>query len=332
MSTARREPARFGEVLRHLAVAALWLLSFRLLSEHAVRLIPLSVARSLSLQAYLTGVQLVTLVVGLALSFLLLPEPRRALGLTAPRPVTALAVILAAPAIYVVASYVAFWVALPTLLAELAARGRQAVQASSGEFGRELVGSGLGLALVWGVLISPIGEELMFRGAGYGAVQSLVDFGRARLTPAEAAPRSNELPEGVLEPSAALAALKKLAGFFLDGGIAVLTTAGIFALMHADMPGGLGIVRWVSALGLGLATGLLRQATSGLAAPVLVHVVFNLCSIANSRHWLVTESLGKYRSVPILLSIAAAVLGLVALGVVLAGRGRRPPPENGEPG
>ncbi len=314
---------KLGHVARHLVVAVLWVMAFRLLSEHAVRLVPLSLAKSLSLQGYLTGVQLLTLAIGLGLSFALLPGARVALGLERMPARTGAVILLAAPAIYVAASYVAIYVALPTLLAELAARGRAAVQADSGEFGRQLASSGLGLAIVWGVVVSPLAEEAMFRGAFWSAAQRVVDFAREHLAPPAPGPTSGALPEGVLEPSAFLSFARRSAGFFLNGGVATLASAVVFAGMHADMPGGLGIVRWVSALGLGLATGVARQLGGSLLAPLLLHMVFNACALATTRRWLVTPSFGQKLGVPILLSVIAAGCALSAVALALALRARR---------
>lgn len=326
MSPGPARRVELGEVVRHAVVAVLWLAAFGLLSDHAFRLIPLSWARSLSLQAYLTFVQVLTASVGVGLSLLLLPAPRASLGLSA-APLPRLAVLsLLSPLVYVLASYAAIWAALPTLLAELAARGRQAVQASSGEFGRELAASGLGLALLWGVVVSPVAEELMFRGAVWSAAQSAVSWVRQRLERPAPAPTSSELPEGVLAPAPGLAAARAVLGFFLSGGVATLLSAGVFAAKHADMPGGMGIVRWVSALGLGVAAGLARQATAGLSGPVLLHVVFNLCALATTRRWLVTESFGHKLGVPILMSLGAAGAAFLALGLGLLLRARRGPP------
>jgi membrane protease YdiL (CAAX protease family) len=227
------------------------------------------------------------------------------------------------PAAYVVASYAAIGVALPTLLAELSARGRQAVQESSGEFGRQLAASGLGLAVVWGVVVSPVAEELMFRGGVWSAVQSLADHVRGRFTREVAPPTSTELPEGVLEPSRALAFAQALGRFFAGGGLATAASAGLFAALHADMPGGLGIVRWMSALGLGLFTGLARQLSGGIWVPILLHVVFNACALSTTRRWLVTESFGQKLGVPILLSILAGCLALLGVGLALATSARK---------
>jgi len=316
---------KLGHVARHGLVAVLWVAAFSLLSEHAVRLVPMSLAKSLSLQGYLTGVQLLTLVIGLGLSFAIVPSARTALGLaTLPLRTSAL-LVLAAPALYVVVSYVAIWVALPTLLAELAARGRAAVQEQSGEFGRQLASSGLGLAVIWGIVVSPLAEELMFRGSVWSAAQSVVDFARERLAAPAPPPASGALPEGVLEQSALLSAARAAAGFFLTGGVATLVSATVFASMHADMPGGLGMVRWVSALGLGLATGVARHLGGSILAPLFVHMVFNACALATTRRWLVTESLGQKLGVPILLSLIAAGCALSALALGLALRVRRGP-------
>lgn len=124
MSPGPARRVELGEVVRHAVVAVLWLAAFGLLSDHAFRLIPPSWARSLSLQAYLTFVQVLTASVGVGLSLLLLPAPRASLGLSA-APLPRLAVLLLlSPLVYVLASYAAIWAALPTLLAELAARDR----------------------------------------------------------------------------------------------------------------------------------------------------------------------------------------------------------------
>ncbi|MBK7582747.1 MAG: CPBP family intramembrane metalloprotease [Myxococcales bacterium] len=312
-----------SDVLRHLLVAALWVAAFRLVAEHAVRLIPLAVARQLSLQTYLTLAQLVTAGLGLGLAALVLPRPRASLGLEAAPARRLLVLTFSAVAVYVAASYAAIYAALPTLLEELRAGGRQAVQQSSGEFGRELVGSGLLLAIVWGVVVSPVCEELMFRGGVWSAAQTGINALRERLARPELAASSNALPEGVLETGSGLKAWRMLSGGLLGGGLATLVSAAVFAAMHADMPGGLGIVRWVSALGLGLAAGTARQLSGGVAGAMVVHVVFNLCALATTRRWLVGETFGQKLGVPTLLSLIAAIAGVAALGIALSGRRRR---------
>jgi membrane protease YdiL (CAAX protease family) len=301
----------WGPWLWHLLVAVLWIAGFRLLADHGVSLLPVSLARQLSLMSYLVGVGLVTASLGLLLAFVLLREPREALGLCPARPLRLCAFLLLSPAIYLAASYLAISVALPTLLAELQSAGREAVQRQSGEFGREVGQSGLGLALIFGVGVSPLGEELMFRGALWSLVQRGMDALTAR---GAAAPRSDALPSGVLEESLGLRSVRALGAFFATGGVATLVAAGVFAWMHADMPGGLGIVRWVSALGLGLAAGIARHATGSLLGALAVHASFNFWSLAATRRWLVTETFGTYRSVPTLLALIAGIAVVVWAG------------------
>ena len=310
--------SRFAPLGRHLALTLLWFGVFRLLGEHAVRLLPRSVTQELTLQSYLTGVQILTAIIGLGLAFLFLGDAREALGIALPRPSAVGVLALLAPAFYVLASYAAIYAALPTLLEELRQGGRQAVQQSTGEFGRELTQASLLSALLWGVVVSPVGEELMFR----GALWSLVDRGirLLRAPPRAPRPESLALPAGVITDGLGLRAARGLGQLLLTGGIATLVSAGIFAWMHADMPGGLGIVRWVSALGLGLCAGIARHASRGIVGPCAVHMGFNLCSLATTRRWLVTEDFPMKRGVPTLLSATGAALCLAALGLWLAAR------------
>jgi membrane protease YdiL (CAAX protease family) len=310
------ETNKRGVLGRHLVLTLFWFGVFRVLGPHAVTWLPRSIIEKLTLQSYLTGVQIVTAALGLGLAFLLLPDARDALGLSLPKPARMGAWALLAPAFFVAASYAAIYAALPTLMEELRQGGRQAVQQSTGEFGRQLTQASVLSAVIWGVVVSPICEELMFR----GALWSLIDRGLRllRRPDAEAAPGSAALPSGVLSDGLGLRVARSIGRFLVTGGIATLVSAGIFAWMHADMPGGLGIVRWVSALGLGLFAGIARHASGGLGAPCLVHVGFNLCSLATTRRWLLTESFPMKLGVPTLLSLIAGVLALGALGWWLA--------------
>lgn len=300
-------------------VALTWLAAFRLVADHGVRLLPLSLARRLTMQDYLIGVVIVVTLLGLATSALLLRAPRKALGLDRFRGRALVLSVLLAPPAYVAASYFAIWIALPTLLEEIARGGRQLAQQSTGEFGRSLTASSAVSVIAWGVIASPIGEELLFRGALWAAVQRVVD----RFRPAPAAPESDALPSGIVTPSPLLKVARAVGAWFGSGGVATLCSAAVFAAMHADMPGGLGIVRWVSALGLGLATGMARHASGGLFAPIALHVGYNLCSIATTRRWLLTESFPSKLGVPTLLSAIAALMLLLAVAAFFATRRRR---------
>jgi membrane protease YdiL (CAAX protease family) len=305
-------------------VVVAWGLALRLLAVHGVRLLPLSLARELTLQGFLALVSIAATLFGLALSWLLLDRPRDALGLRIPGARTLLGAALLAPPIFVLASFVAVQLALPTLLEELRAKSVQAVRESTGEFGRELVHSPALMALFWGALLAPIAEELYFRGALYSLVQNSIERLRPRRSvDAGAATPSARLPEGVVRPSAFLQGARALGHWFASGGVAVLVSAAVFGLFHADMQGGMGIIRVASAVGLGLACGAARQATSSLTAPLLIHVLFNALSIATSRRWVVTESFPTYRMVPTLLMLVGGVCFVLWLGLVLLGRGSR---------
>ncbi|MBX3130253.1 MAG: CPBP family intramembrane metalloprotease [Polyangiaceae bacterium] len=307
--------------LRHAVSAALWLATFKLLADHGWRLIPLSLAGKLSMQAYLTLVMLVTTAVGLGASWLLLRDPPAELGLRRPRPgALAWTALLALPA-YVAASYLAIYVALPTLLEELTRSGRQVVQQQTGEFGRTLVQAPLPTLLLWAVVVTPVAEELLFRGAWWSL---FARAGRA-LARRDAAPSSEALPSGVLEPSLVLKVAASARRWFAEGGLATLASALVFAAMHAGMPGGLGIVRVVAAFGLGLATGVARHATGGLAAPILLHVLYNFVSLGTTRRWWVSETFPMKLGVPTLATAAAggSLLLAVALWLVLRRRSAR---------
>lgn len=312
--------ARLGFFARHLALTLLWFGVFKLLGDHAVRWLPRSLTEQLTLQSYLTGVQLLTAAIGIALAFLLLSDARDALGLALPKPERVGMLALLAPAFFVATSYAAIYSALPTLLEELRQGGRQAVQQSTGELGRELTQASVLSAVLWGVVVSPIAEELLFR----GALWSLVDRGirLVRTERGEPPPVSEPLPSGVVSDGLGLRAARVIGQFLVTGGLATLVSAGVFAWMHADMPGGLGIVRWMSALGLGLAAGIARHASGSIAGACAVHVGFNLCSLATTRRWLLTESFPMKRGVPTLLSLIGAVLALVVVGWWLAVRVR----------
>src|SRR5690606_1465337 len=113
----------------------------------------------------------------------------------------------------------------------------QAVEKNTGAFGRALVETHPATTLVWAVVLTPIAEELIFRGALWSGITRL----SAGLAPA--AERSLP-PELLSEPwplRFARRARQRLAG----GGAATLLTAGLFAWLHADQPGGAGIVRVV---------------------------------------------------------------------------------------
>jgi len=326
VSPTEPEPPRprLASWFAHLFVAAVWILAFKLFAEHGVRVLPLALAHRLTLQNYLTLVQIVTALFGLGVSFLLLRDPKDALGFERTSVTRIGLVLLLAPAVYVLASYIAIFSAVGTLLEELARGGRQLAQKSTGQFGQELVTSSLASAIFWGVVISPAGEELLFRGALYSLAQRAIDGISRVVGKADAPPPSTALPPELLTESIGLEATRAFGRFLKAGAGGTLFSASIFTLMHMDMAGGLGIVRWVSALCLGLATGITRYATGGIWGPIALHMAYNFYSLATTRRWIVTESFPIKMGVPTLLSVIAVASALAALafGLVLRQRAR----------
>jgi membrane protease YdiL (CAAX protease family) len=266
---------------RRAVVVVVWAASFELLSRYGVDILPRGIARQLTLEAYLGVVHVVTIAVGIGATAVLVSHSRDALGLSLPSKRAMGFVLGLAPAIFVTVTATAFLVARPTLLEELVQGGAALVQKSTGEFGRELTSSSALLAFLWGAVLSPVSEELFFRGALFGLVEELF----ARVVPKVSAPA------------------------------AVLLIAIFFGVLHHDMPGGLGIVRFVSALGLGLACGIARALAGSVLAPLLLHVLFNSLSLATVRRWVVTESFPMKYGAPTLVGF----FGLLLVVTVVAG-------------
>jgi len=261
------------------AVAIGWLILLVTLARGGALLLPRSLAAALTLESYLSIVLVLSTCAGLAASFAVLPQPRAGLAIEErPRTTNLVVALLCAPVVLVVSAYLGFKLALPTLLEELAQGGRQAVERSTGEFGRTLVQAHVVTTLVWAIVLTPVAEELLFRGALWSAIR---------------AP--------------------------LGGWLATLITTVVFTLLHADQPGGAGIVRAVQAAVLGLALGCARHATGGIAAPMVLHAAFNLLTIAKLRRWIVSP--GWPPPLPIatlywqLAAVSAAVL-LVAMSLI----------------
>jgi len=303
---------------RLFVVVATWAASFELLSRYGVDLLPRALAQKLTLEAYLTVVQAVALGVGLGLSFALLAQPRRDLALTRPSPGAAAYAVALTPAAFVLSTGAAFQIAKPTLVAELLRGGMQEVQKSSGEFGRELTTSPSWLAFAWGAIVSPIAEEAFFRGALFTLVADATAFSRRRRDGA-----SGLAPE-LLDDTVLARAGRRGLSWLGQGGAATVLVALVFGWLHHDMPGGLGIVRFVSALGLGVACGLSRQATASVVAPMLVHVGFNALSLATARRLVVSDTFPMKSGVPSLVGIVAVALAWgVAVHYLFSQRRRR---------
>jgi len=288
-----------GRLLRLALVAGLWLAVARLLARYGVHLLPVALAAELTLQSYLALCALASTGVGLALAFALLPAPLEHLGLRRPTARAVGGVMLWAPVLFVLTSYLAIFVALPTLRAELEQGGRQMVERNSGELGRGLVHAATWLVLGWGVLIAPVAEELAFR----GPLWSLL----AELTRSAGPPRAATLPPELLSESWVLRAARAAAAWLRLGGAATIVSAGLFSWMHADEQGGAGIVRVVSTACLGLGCGLARQASGSVVPGMLLHASFNLMALAQLRRWVVLDAFPRHYTVPTLLTLLAAL-------------------------
>ena len=298
--------------LRLTVLSLLWLGVLMGLLKYGAQLLPGAVAQRLTVEGYSSLVQLVAMGFGLGLSYGILDTPRRDLGLEAAgRGRGVLFTALLAPAAYVAICYAAVGLALPTLREELARGGVALVRSQGGAIISAMTGSGLLVPLLWAVVVSPLGEELLFRGALWGAAQDL-------LLRAGSATGSRDLESEVpLERSL----LFDVLGWTIRSGTAAtLLTTAIFAALHADLRGSQGIVRVASAAGLALVCGVARQSTGTLAAPLVLHVLLNALALASARRWVVSETFPKHYTVPTLVTLMAAVGLVCAAGVAIAER------------
>jgi membrane protease YdiL (CAAX protease family) len=304
------------DTLRLAIAVAAWAAAYHSLSTYGVAIFPRALLRELTLEAYLALVQLLTLGVGLGAVFALVRRPEQALPLRTASGRNLLVTAALAPLVFSACTTVAFLVAKPTLIAEILEGGRELAQRNTGRFGKELVESPAILALMWGAVISPVGEESFFRGALWSLVQSVV----ARFAGTTGPEPSNTLPSDFIEPSLIERGLAVSGRWFARGGLATILVGLLFGFLHRDMPGGLGIVRFVSALGLGFACGLARQSSGSVAPAVLLHVLYNALSLASVRRWVVTETFPVKNGAPTLVTIVG-VLGVVT-AVLLVKRRR----------
>ncbi len=312
--------------MKALVLSLAWIGSYLALARYGVHLLPASFARTLTLPTYLAGVQLLTLCLGLSsLSVLTKHDPalRRALlplwsmstepeassvvkkGRLDPLGPFFFGSLLLAPLAYSAAHSLGMWLAFDTLIAELAEKGRQVVQQQTGELGRQAKVDSLTTLFPFTVLIAPVGEEVLFRGALFGAYLQAFQTKNADVLPAT--------------PSRFLTWLRGPVG-------AVLFTTFVFGLLHADTPGGLGILRVTSASFLGFSCAVLRTTSGGLVAPVALHAGYNFLSLGTLRGWFTTLSWPTKFGLPTLL-LPAALIGLLVFMILFStdralGKGR----------
>lgn len=272
----RAEPIKLG------AVTLVWLGLAGWLDRVGNAVVPDDWKRHVPLQTFLMGCQILAVAVGLGLSFALLARPREALALRRPRAWQLALAALLAPGVFVVSAAVALRIALPVLLEEARVRGPQVSRENAGAFGRALGEGSLLPTLLWGVVLAAVTEELLFRGALFSLLER--------------------------------AARAVLPGGRAAGLAAAVGAAVVFALMHGDLRGGVGLVRVVSTLCLGLACGVARHAAGTVAAPIVVHLVHNFIAVGQARRWFASASAPLFEALP----LPDAVLGLAALGLALA--------------
>jgi membrane protease YdiL (CAAX protease family) len=276
-----------------LGIAVAWLALGHYLPLVLWHALPRALLDSLSLPVYSMICQAVTTVVGLAASWGLLRAPRDELGARLPTGWDGAITVLATPLAFVLASWLALKIAEPYLLEELATQGAGASRKNAGAFGRAVTQAPLLVTILWGAVLAAVTEELMFRGALFGAVRAATSrLGRA------------------------------------SGIVAVVLAAAVFGAMHADMQGSVGIVRVASTTCLGLACGGARLLSGSVLASMLLHFTYNTISLGIGRGWFqgASEPLVSVVPNPLLAMAVGAALVSGALAIIRARRAALPLP------
>lgn len=315
------EPDR-REIVRRAIAIAIWLALMFGFGPLATLVTPAETRAKVPYQTFLMASQIAVLVLGLGAALLIVRRRRATLGVQVPALGDVAGTVAAAPIAFVASSYIALQIALPTLLEELKTRGARASAQNAGAFGQAVTQAPLLLVLLWGALLAALGEELFFRGLLWTTITDITR--RLGSTPAASEPRSASPEEDPYKPPAESQARPapppglrdRALVILLHGGIATLLCAALFGYMHKDLPGGVGIVRFWSTTCLGVASGVVRQATGSVIACVLLHTLYNTIVIGNGKRWF--SSPGEetvLEGVPNTL-VLLAVLGLVTLGVI----------------
>lgn len=311
-------PAARGELLRRSFAIVLWLSLLLGFGPLVTLLTPAETRARVPYQTFLMASQIAILLLGFGFTMALSRSRRDALGAHLPAPSAALKTLAAAPVAFVVSSFIALQIALPTLLEELRTRGQNASQQNAGAFGQALTKPPLLSVLLWGALLAAISEELFFRGLLWTTLTEITKRWSRPLAepPADAppshSPHSISTPGSAHKPGPSLR--DRALGIVLHGGIATLLSAALFGYMHKDLPGGVGIVRFWSTTILGLASGTVRQATGSVFACILLHALYNTIVIGSSRKWFAAP-----KEAPVLEGIPNTLLLFAVLGVCLIG-------------
>lgn len=302
---AKEPPQKpWKQVLTALGVTSIWLMLARYGLPFGAKYAPKALQMAVSWSTFRALTQFTILMLGIGLWRLLVPGGFSQLLGHPPSGRSALRVALVAPLIWSSIAWIALTIALPTLMEELRLRGPGASRQNAGAFAAELTSSSLSGALLWGVVLAALSEEFLFRGALWNLLNSLF----------------NRLPGSpTIQEELGPTVVQRLQAGWVQGWGATLGAGLIFGLMHADMPGGVGIVRVVSTTCLGLAAGAVRTLSGSLAAAVLLHMIHNTISLGVSRGWFVKVGPTLY-GVPAMI-LAASLLGTIAL-LTLAWRDR----------
>jgi membrane protease YdiL (CAAX protease family) len=318
--------------VRALIIAGAWVAFYFLLARYGVYALPAQVARHTTLPMYLAGVQVLAMCFGVSAVVLATKERPALRRLLLPMKVGAeslalratLWALLLAPLTYLCAHTLGMFLAYDTLIAELASRGVRAVQQQTGELGRSATQDTLLSIVPFTLVIAPLGEELLFRGAVFGALQALFNrFALPEDGPATKFQHEEPSPEslqiaGLPTRKSGPSLTQRVSLWVAKGGGAALVSGGIFGLLHADTDGGLGIVRLTAALVLGVVLGLARARSGALFAPLALHIGYNFLALGTMRGWLVTLNYPTKFGIPTILGplCLASLLLMLALGLI----------------
>lgn len=296
------------ETFKLATITLVWLALAKWLDRLGAAAIPDAWKRHVQLQTFLMACQVTATVVGLGLAFAILAQPREALALLPARARHLATAALVTPAVFVGAAGLALQIALPMLLAELRDRGPHASRENAGAFGRALGGGALLPTLLWGVVLAAVTEELLFRGALFSLLERAGQHVRGRGRGPDAEPPGGAPSPGEVTTAGAAPRPRAWpAALFATVGAAL-----IFALLHGDLQGGVGVVRVLSTFFLGLACGAARYGAGSVAAPVVVHLVHNTLALGQARGWFAPSSPPLFEALP----LPDSVLGLAAGGLV----------------
>jgi membrane protease YdiL (CAAX protease family) len=261
--------------LKLAAIATAWLAGGLSIANHLAPHLPAAIRQALTVSSYYAAVWVTTTAIGVGLSFALLERPRDDLGLSRPSASAVVLALLIAPAVLALGLYLAWKLALPTITQELAERGKQAVRASVSSANRATRQDDIGTIVVWTVLVTPLAEELIVRGAIWSTI--------TRLTKPWAEPGARSLPSTLMQPSIASKAFSGARRGLMSGGLATLLTAGLFAWLHLESAGGAAILALTQTACLGLALGTLRHASGTIVPGIAMHALFNGLTLAMKR-------------------------------------------------